>query len=151
MRPVVVIGLGNPLMTDEGVGLRVIRALAADALAFPDADLVEAGTGGMALLHVIAGRRKAVFVDCALMGEPPGTLRRFAPGDVRSVKRLAGFSLHEGDLLAVIETARRIGECPAEVAIVGIEPVLVAPGEGLSPEIERRLPEYAAAVRCEIG
>ena len=114
------------------------------------ADFVDLGTSAMRALHAMAGRRKAVFVDCALMGEAPGTIRRFTPEQVRSQKALSGLTLHEGDLLKVIELSRTLGECPEEVVIFGIQPECIEPGEALSPILAARLGEYTDAVACEL-
>jgi len=98
----------------------------------------------------MAGRRKAVFIDCAFMDEAPGTIRRFTPDQVSSQKALAGLSLHEGDLLKIIELSRSLGECPPEVVIFGIQPQSIEPGEALSPALSTRLDEYADAVAAEL-
>jgi hydrogenase maturation protease len=145
----VIIGLGNPLMSDEGVGIHVLRALAERAGDLPGADLVDAGTSAMAALHAMAHRRRAIFVDCAFMGAEPGAVRRFTPSQVSSRKELAGFSLHEGDLLDAIELSRQLGECPEQVVIFGIQPERVAPGETLSAVLRDRLAEYVKLVQAE--
>ena len=150
MNPIVVIGLGNPLMRDEGVGLFVVRDLETRKERFPGVDFIEAGASALGALHSMAGRTKAVFVDCAFMGEPPGTIRRFSPDEARSIKRLAGFSLHEGDLLNSIQLSRNLGECPREIVIFGIEPDAVKMGEGLSFLLSGRFPQYVAAVEAEL-
>ena len=142
--------MGNTLMSDEGIGVAVLRRLRAQAGRFPRAELVDLGTSAMRALHAMADRRKAVFVDCALMDEQPGTIRRFSPDDVRSQKALSGLSLHEGDLLKVIELSRSLGECPEEVVIFGIQPQSIEPGEALSPALEARLNEYADALAAEL-
>ena len=146
----VLIGLGNVLMADEGIGIYLLEALARRAAEFPGVEFADLGTAGMRVLHALAGRRKAVLLDCALMNEPPGTLRRFRPEQVRDIKRMPGFSLHEGDLLQVIELSRRLGEAPSEIVIFGIQPESVAPAQELSPSLNERLPEYIAAVAQEL-
>ena len=146
----VVVGLGNDLMSDEGIGLWVVRHLAGYPHRPADVELAEGGTSPMDLVHLIAGRRKAVIVDCARMGSAAGTLRRFGPDDVRSMKTLAGLSLHEGDALGVLALSRRLGECPAEVVLFGVEPELIAPGAQLSDLVQGRLGEYADAIRSEV-
>ena len=113
--------------------MHVVAALAAEAARFPEVEFLDLGVGGLAVLHHLSGRRKALLLDCAYMNEPAGTLRRFTPDDVTSAKTLAGFSLHEGDLLQVLELARRLDMAPAEIVIFGIQPAEVTPGEGLSP------------------
>ncbi len=150
MNETIVIGLGNTLMGDEGVGVRVVHALQRDAERFAGVEFVDLGSAAMRVLHAVAGRRKAVVVDCAFLGEPAGTIRRFTPEQARSRKALTGISMHEGDLLRVLELSRQLGECPADVVIFGIEPDRVAPGEQLSDVLRQRLPEYVRAVAEEL-
>jgi hydrogenase maturation protease len=114
-------------------------------------DVLDLGTSGMSVLHELAGRQKAIFVDCALMGEPPGTLRRFTPDDVMSRKVQTRVSLHEGDLLNTIALARRLGTCPDDVVIFGIEPSAVEPGDELSSLLAAKLNDYVDAVRAELA
>jgi hydrogenase maturation protease len=95
-KPVVVLGLGNPLMGDEGIGVYLIERLADSAADYPSVDVLDAGTGGLSVLHCIEGRRKAIFIDCAFMDETPGTIRRFTPEEVRSRKVLASVSARGG-------------------------------------------------------
>lgn len=147
----VVLGLGNPLMADEGIGVRLVVRLSRLAAERPDAEFIDAGTGGLAVLHHIQGRRKAVFVDCAYMGEEPGTIRRFTPEEVRSDKALAHQSLHEADLLRILEMARQLGQAPDEVVIFGIQPQRIEPAMELSPVLEDRMDEYLAVLLKELN
>ncbi len=150
MNDVVVIGLGSPLMSDEGVGVHLIKKMSTPGPHGSGVDFVDLGTAGARILHAIAGRRKAIFMDCALMGEKPGTIRRFTPDDVRSEKQLPRMSLHEGDLMQFIELSRRLGECPDEVVIFGIQPQDMSPGLELSPLLAARMDEYARAIAAEL-
>jgi len=147
----VVIGLGNILMSDEGVGVHVVRNLAARAGDRADVEFLDLGVAGPTVLHAIAGRPKAVFVDCAYMNEEPGAIRRFSPAEVRSVKAQPRLALHGGDLLASIELSRRLEECPPEITIFGIEPAFVSPGECLSEALEARMDEYEKLVLAELA
>jgi len=149
-RPVVVLGLGNPLMADEGIGVCLVERLAESAGDYPDVDFIDAGTGGLSVLYKLEGRRKAIFIDCAYMGEAPGSIRRFTPDEARSVKVLAHQSLHEADLLRIIDMARQLGQAPEEVVIFGIQPQLIEFSMGLSPALASRIPEYLAVIRQEL-
>ncbi len=146
----VLIGMGNPLMRDEGIGPRVLEALNERNLVPPGVEVADLGTAGFQVLHVIAGRRKAVFIDCARMSETPGTMRRFTPDEVKSQKVLTRLSLHEGDLLHTLELSRQLGERPEEVVIFGVEPDEIAPGQELSAALAARLDEYVEAVTAEL-
>jgi hydrogenase maturation protease len=149
-KSIVVLGLGNPLMADEGVGVVLIERLALLAEQYPDVEFIDAGTGGMAVLHRIEGRQKAAFVDCAFMGEPPGTIRRFTPDQVRSTKVLAHQSLHEADLLRLLDLAEQLGQAPAQVVIFGIQPETVTPRLGLSKTIADRMAYYVSLIQSEL-
>jgi hydrogenase maturation protease len=147
MKDTIVLGLGNVLMGDEGIGVRIVQELESTCgPRFPQVDFVDAGVGGMRLLHRIAGRRRAVFIDCARMDAEPGTIRRFTPDQVRTRKGLAHQSLHEADLLTILDLSRQLGECPREVILFGIEPERIAEGIGLSSCLESRLAAYVQAV-----
>ena len=149
-KPVVVLGLGNPLMADEGVGVYLIERLQESAGDFPFVDFVDAGTGGLAVLHLLEGRRQAIVIDCAFMEEPPGTIRRFTPDQVQSAKVLAHQSLHEADLLRIIEMARQLGQAPETIVLFGIQPQRVEPGWELSRTLIERIDEYVSMIRREL-
>jgi len=148
--PVVVLGLGNPLMTDEGIGIHLIERLTGHAAQYPGVDFVDAGTAGMAVLHLIEGRRKAIFIDCAFMDEEPGEIRRFTPEDVRTTKVLAHQSLHEADLLHILNLAKQLDQAPEQVVIFGIQPERVAPGDNLSPVLSGRIDAYLSRLLSEL-
>ncbi|MEN6334090.1 MAG: HyaD/HybD family hydrogenase maturation endopeptidase, partial [Phycisphaerales bacterium] len=146
----VVLGVGNPLMADEGIGVCLVTRLSRFCAEYPDVDFIDAGTGGLAVLHHIRDRRKVIFIDCAYMGEAPGTILRFTPEDVCSDKVLARQSLHEGDLLRIIDLSRQLGEAPNEIVIFGIQPERIEPALGLSVAIKNRIDEYLAALLKEL-
>jgi len=150
VKDVVVIGLGNPLMGDEGVGAKLVARLAERADDFPGVDFLDVGTSAMRVVHAVAGRRKAIFVDCAFMDEKPGNARRFTRAEVRSIKKLPGFSLHETDLLSALDLSARLGECPGEIVIFGIEPENVSPSEDLSETLSSRMEEYEKLIVEEL-
>jgi len=147
---VVVLGLGNPLMADEGIGIYLIERLTEVAKQYPSVDFVDAGTGGLSVLHLIEGRRKAIFVDCAFMNEEAGVIKRFAPEDVRSTKLLAHQSLHESDLLQILGLAQQLDQAPGEVVIFGIQPERVAPGIGLSAALAAKINAYLSHILGEL-
>ncbi len=147
----VVLGLGNPLMADEGIGVRLVVRLSRLAAERPDVEFLDAGTGGLAVLHHIQGRRKAVFIDCAYMGEEPGAIRRFTPEEVHSSKTLAHQSLHEADLLRILDMSQQLGQAPDEVVIFGIQPQRIEPAMELSPVLEDRMDEYLAVLLKELN
>lgn len=149
-KEVLVVGLGNPLMGDEGVGVYLIKELSRQKERFPFAEFVDAGTAGVRLLHLIANRRKVIFIDCAYMQKEPGAIVRFRPDEVKTVKRFSGQSLHEADLLKIIEMSKKLGECPDRIVIYGIEPEEVKEGMGLSKVLAERIDNYVSVISREI-
>jgi len=150
-KEIVVIGLGNELMTDEGIGVHLVRRLSELQEKFPSVEFIEAGSAGMNLLHLIANRKKAVIVDCAKMGKSAGEMRRFTPEEVQSVKKLSNFSLHEVDILKVIELSKQLGECPEEVVFYGIEPETIMPGSKLSEILANSIEMNAVSIQKELS
>jgi hydrogenase maturation protease len=147
---IVVIGLGNVLLSDEGVGVHIIRRLLTHRDKSLPADFIDAGSAGLSLLHLIANRKKAVIIDCAKMGAKPGTIKRFAASDIQSIKKLSHFSLHETDILQVVNLSKQLGECPDEVVFWGIEPESLEPGQELSETLSARIDDYTADIYNEI-
>jgi len=155
-----VIGLGNLLLSDEGAGLHALhflrKKLTGDTGGIKNildygeeeipetdlgVDLVEAGTPGMNLLHQFDEREKIIFVDAGNCGLNPGEFRRFTPDEVFSLKKKAGYSLHEFDLIKFIEFARNMGLAGnVELVIYCIQASEVRMSEELSPIVRENLP-----------
>jgi hydrogenase maturation protease len=146
----IVLGIGNPLMSDEGIGVVLVNRLSVLAEKFPSVEFADAGTGGMSLLHYFEGREKAVIIDCANMNEKPGKIKKFTPSQVKSVKQLAHLSLHEQDLLKIIEIAKQLDQCPKEIVIFGIQPKNVSFGQSLSKELEKNINNYINVICKEL-
>ena len=149
-KPIIVLGLGNPLMADEGIGTKLIEKLNSACGSDARADFIDAGTGGMTVLTYIASREKAIIIDCALMGTEPGTIKRFTPEDVTTVKKLSHLSLHDSDIIKVIELSKQLGECPKEVVFFGIEPQTIEQKMELTELIESKLEEYVSMILKEV-
>jgi len=150
-KDVLVLGLGNPLMSDEGIGSYLIEKFIFQADKYPLAEFLDAGTGGMSILHLIADRRKVILIDCAYMGTRAGTIRKFGLDEVKSVKKLAHYSLHEVDILKVLDLSMQLGQCPHEVTIFGIEPESVNQGQCLSETLAARIPDYVTDISRELA
>ena len=143
-----IIGIGNPMMADDGIGPRLISELEGSV---PGVDLIDMGTGGMQLVHVLAGYGSAIIIDSADMGLSPGESRVFSPEEVVSLKETRAYSLHDWDLMRSIEISRELGEAPGRILILAVQPGSLDMREGLSPEVERGIPAYIEAVRESLG
>lgn len=149
--PILLAGLGNPIMSDEGIGVRCVEEIQRRNCLPESVDILDLGTGNMNVLHAIANREKVVFVDCAKMGESPGTMRRFTLEDVVSKKVQSSWSAHDRDLLSLLEISRSIGELPGKIVLFGIEPEKIDFGESLSSRLRERLDCYIKAILSTVA
>lgn len=142
--PIVVIGVGNEVMRDDGVGTFVARRLQEENLG-PDVELVEGAAGGLDLVFELEGRERAIIVDAARMGLEPGAVRLVRREEIE--ERLVPIaSLHHIALHDVLELAELSGIHP-EITVVAVEPAEVVPGLGLSPAVEAAVPEMIRLVK----
>ena len=139
-----IIGVGNPMMADDGIGPRLISELEGSV---SGVDLIDIGTGGMQLVHVLARYDSVVIIDAAEMGLAPGEYRVFSPGDVVSFKETRSYSLHDWDLMRSIEISRQLGEAPEKILIFAVQPGALEMREGLSAEVQGGLADYVRAIR----
>ena len=116
----VIIGMGNRLLSDDGVGYAVAVAVAERLKNRVDLTVMELHTGGIRLMEAMAGFRRAVVVDAMLSGAAPGTLRHFDPNDFVTTKNT--FSSHDTDFTTACDLGRMAGvPLPEQVSFWGIE------------------------------
>ncbi len=141
----VVIGVGNGLYTDEGVGPAVVQRLVAEGV--PEGvEVIDGAVGGLNLLFDMEGAARVVVVDAAQMGLEPGTVRVFTPEQVRLSGVPDVASLHHIGLKDVLELGALVGVTP-EVHIVGVQPGRVAPGLELTAPVAAAVPRALEEVR----
>jgi hydrogenase maturation protease len=128
-----IIGIGNTLMGDDGVGPHVISLL--EQKSDIDADLLILTTPGFALMTHFQGRKKVIIVDAASFEGAPGTVARITR-DMIEKKPGSGFSLHDADPFAVYDQAKMLGLAPNELVVYAIRFETIAPRQGLSPLVE---------------
>jgi len=143
---VVIVGVGNVLLKDEGIGVHVVRALQEMRLASPDGD-VEVVDGGTSLgaLDRAEGADKLIIVDAACGGGEPGTIYRFTPDEVSGGPKLLT-SLHDLTLFDSLRMMESVGNPPRETVIIGVEPAEVDWGLELTPALREKLPDVVRRV-----
>jgi hydrogenase maturation protease len=145
-----VLGLGNYAMGDDSIGLRVIEHIA-DANLESGFEAVEIGNNGMQVLTYFEEEtERIVVVDAADFGGTPGEWTAFSPEDVETHKVVGNISTHEGDILKLIELARKIEQPIPPIRIIAIQPKSMAMDDSLSPELEANFDTYVKAVLTEI-
>jgi hydrogenase maturation protease len=146
---VVVIGVGNPLLGDEGLGIASVERLREEHLP-KDVELVEAGTGSLDALVDAKDAERVVIVDAIDAGREPGTLYRLDARDLLDSDRSPCLSLHELGLRESLCLAELEGFRRERLVVVGMQPATVRPSMVLSPIVERRMDALLSAVRQEI-
>jgi hydrogenase maturation protease len=160
-----ILGLGNPLRRDDGVGPRVIAELKDRGL--PEGvTALDGGTGGLDLLHIIEGWERVLIVDAADVtrgngrhapgqsapGElAPGQFVRFTPDQARLTGTAERFSFHHAGLVEVLALARALERPLPPIVVFGVQPEDIGWGEGLSPGVEAGLPSLIDAVLEEVN
>jgi hydrogenase maturation protease len=144
-----VIGLGNPLASDDAIGLHVAREL--QGMRLPsNVEVVAAGSVGPSILELIAGADKVVLIDAAIGGSKPGTVHRLSLDDIQTRKAK---SLHEiglADLLRVAQLSQP-EIFPKKLVILGVEVAdVMRCREGLSDAASRALQRAVKAVLREL-
>jgi hydrogenase maturation protease len=146
---VLVIGLGNPLRRDDGVGCRVAEVLMRQDLP-PNVEVLDGGAIGLELLDLMEGRERVILVDAAEMGRKPGEFVRFTPDDAFLSSESDSFSFHRAGLADVLALADALGRTVPKVVVFGVQPEEVGWKEGLSPAVEAVLSPLTDAVLNEI-
>jgi hydrogenase maturation protease len=144
-----VIGIGNLLLGDEGVGVHVARFLADHPRRPGDVDVVDGGTGGFGLLALMQGCGNLILVDATIDGRPPGTVRRIRPRYSRDFP--PSLAAHDIGLKDLLDAFYLLGEVPDvvlyAVSIGGIQPMRT----DLSPDVAVRVPDIAARILVDLG
>ena len=142
---IVVLGLGNILLRDEGVGVRVIEELQKRYDFSPSVKLIDGGTAGFGLVTEIEGCIKLLVVDAVKAGNDPGTVYKFSRNDI-TVQIPQTLSVHDLGFYEALEHWKMLGIEP-EVLFFGIEPEDMASwGFDLTPCIQDKMPKLVALV-----
>ena len=144
-----VMGIGNVLLMDEGIGVRVIEELEWCYLFPENVELLDGGTSGIELLRYLDGKDHFIIIDAVRAGQAPGTVMRVAGDDVPATfeTRITPHQLGLSDLLA---TAKLTGGMPGYLVLFGVEPKVLKTGLGFSKEVEGAVEPLAAHVVEEL-
>ena len=147
---VVIVGLGNPLLTDDAVGVRAAEALA-ERLAGTGVDVVQSAWGGMRFVDLLAGYDRAVIVDAIEWRRgPPGTIYRLTPD--QAIPTLRAVSYHDVSLGTALALGRTLDiPLPSEIVFFAVEALEARTfGEHLSPAVEAALPDLVRRVEAQL-
>ena len=145
---IMVMGVGNILLSDEGLGVRFLDELAKIPLP-ENVELLEGGTAGLELVHLIQEVDYLIIVDAIDAKDEPGALFRFKPGDIKVFPEKYEVSFHQIGIIEVLAMANVLGQAP-QTLIFGIQPKSLEWGMEISPEIEALFPRLTEFVLNEI-
>lgn len=146
---IMVLGIGNILMKDEGVGVRTIEYM--KKLDLPEeVELMDGGTSTPLLFPYFTEVDHLIVIDAVKGNMPPGSIYRLKPEDLLPPDD-SPVSLHDLGLVNALQMAEQIGMRPKTVVIFGVEPKEIDWGMELTPEIENRIPAIAQIVLDEIN
>jgi len=139
--PILVLGLGNLLLGDDAVGLRLLEEL--QRAGDPGIEFLDGGTQGLALLGYLAGRRSVLVLDAVGLGAPPGSVHVLRAEAVHRLGARHAATAHEGNARELLAALWLLENPAPDVTVVGVEPARMRTGIGLSAEVEAAIPDAA--------
>jgi hydrogenase maturation protease len=145
---ILILGVGNLLLSDEGVGVHIAQRLMTMDWP-PEVQVVEGGTDGFGLVNFITEAGRLILVDAVKGGGQPGSIYRFEIEDCPPYPDLFKTSVHQISILEVINLSSLIGS-PPHTTIIGVEPLSLEMGMELSPSIEAKIPKVIQMIQAEV-
>ena len=144
----IVLGLGNTLHSDDGVGPQAIEKLRSDKRVPADVSLIEGGTLGLELLTYIWDCSYLLVLDAVDVGQPPGTLVRMSSQELQTLPGKG--SVHQLGVADLMVALRVLAKRPPQVVLLGVQPASTEWGTELSPAVAAVLPALADAAVAEL-
>jgi hydrogenase maturation protease len=146
---IVVLGVGNLLLADEGVGIHAIQDLGRRDLP-PEVELVDGGTSTLNLLPNLHRARAVIVIDALKAGGTAGDIYRCRPEDLVENQEQP-MSLHQVDFVQLLQIAERLGYGIGPAVIYGVEPGEITWSMDLSPAVAAKMPRLLELVVAEIA
>ena len=147
---IAVLGIGNMLLSDDGVGVHVIKKLQ-EEYRFPESvELIDGGTKGLDLLPLFEGKDKVLIVDAANFRKEPGTIDT-VEGDKIPAFLSSKLSVHQIGLPDTLFAAKLMDITPAEMSLIGIQPKSMETGTELSDDIKDRMEQLVKKVLMKLN
>lgn len=141
---ILILGVGNILLSDEGVGVRVIEYLQTQPLP-PGIELVDGGTAGADLIDVLAERDTVIIIDAVQADHPPGTILKLTPDDLLP-QMDNPLSLHDLDIPQTLSMTKILNCAPERVVCIGVVPENINPGMELTKTIGGLIPQIGQII-----
>lgn len=146
---IVILGIGNELLSDEGIGVHTIKALQKMDVP-PEIEIYEGGTDGFGLINIIVETDRLIVIDSIRGGSEPGTIYKFDIEDAPSSPDLFKTSVHQIGILEVINLSSLIGKTP-KTTVIGVEPESISTGMELSDKVKVKIPRVIQLIFEELN
>ena len=148
-KKIVILGLGNILLKDEGVGVHVVNEILKKKVPV-NVEVIDGGTSGLDVLLSSGNIDRLFVIDALKSGSRPAAVHRLEPGDIAAPGG-DRISMHQVGLPDALESAKKLGIRIGKVVIFGVEPGDVGPGTEMTPELKEKAPDIAEMVLKEAG
>jgi hydrogenase maturation protease len=144
-----VLALGNPIRSDDGVGIAALRCLEEDPRVPEVVELVEGGTKGLELVAYISGMSRLLVLDAVEVGAAAGTIVCIRGAELRSLS--GNGNVHDLALADILNALRLLGQEPRETILLGVQPRTTELGTSLSKNVESALPLFVEAAIAQLS
>lgn len=146
-----IIGVGNPLRKDDGIGIVLLHHMKNAAKLLPDSlSFIDGGTGGIKLLYTFNKFDIVIVLDAVDFKGKPGESRFFLMDDIQSEKKVSSVSTHNEDLFQIIRIGWELDECPKKIYVFGVQPADVSFGEGLTDSLQNQISDIFTSMKQNI-
>ena len=145
-KKVLVMGVGNTLLQDDGVGVHVTESLKASNTSTTELNILDGGTIGLSLLPEIEDADAVIIVDASEIGERPGSMRIFRDAEIDQQLSGKKKTVHEVALSDLFSAAAIRGRCPSERALVAIQPASTDWGLEPTADVKAAIPRACEAI-----
>lgn len=149
MKKIIVLGVGNLLLTDEGIGVRAVEQFERQYHLPPGVEVIDGGTAGMEMLEALENLDHLIIVDCARFNKPPATVFVLRGEEVPSFFKIK-ISPHQLGISDVLGSLLFVGRAPKGLSLIGIQPKTIETGMALTPEVEALIPEVIGQIVAEL-
>ncbi len=155
MKPYVIIGVGNLLLSDEGLGIHAVKELEKHEDVKEKADIYEAGTRAFEVLEYLENRKKAIIIDAFKKGEKAGKIHKHVIKTSEINEDLINYievpvTMHDINFIDAIISGKDVYNLPEEIVVYGIEPENISVGMSLSESVKKSLNDLIRLVKEEL-
>lgn len=145
---ILVVGVGNPLRRDDGIGSEIIKILQKESN--PNFTLIDVGTDSFLIFDQLSLYKKVIIIDAVSMGEDSGVVKLFTPKEAKLKIKNDALSTHGFGLVQILKLVEKF-DITTVIKVIGIQPQNISFGEGLSDVVKKNVPQILDLIKKEIS